>query len=345
MASARSGREVQVRFILIGGTVTGLAVALVSAAGGCGGLESDRSDVGVVAQPPATTSAQPDAKLPGLGEQDSAFPYPDSSEPWCPNQHTVALPEPGVPAAPQTLCTVASPTVVSPESARVTLTNLRFAAGALEADGAIAIPAAVLAQVTTLPTLEFRMGVTKIPVTVSNLTKIASGFQFSLAWAKNTSIYPGELYLAKVVLPLTCEDADARTIEATTVLELCEDHQGGQVWRSSGDNCSICRIIAEMAPSPIVSDNQGDDLPLGRVVQIRVIEVARGGNQVLLLAENDAGHEGEYDWRVSAGTLQTLDSDLVLWTLPDDPEQTPFGQVAVWNPAGAAVENFLWSVA
>jgi hypothetical protein len=201
----------------------------------------------------------------------------------------------------------------------------------------------VLAQVTTLPSVEFRSGPIRVPVTVRNLIKTAFGFQFGLTWDGNSGNV-GSTYLAKVVLPLSCEDAAMRTIEATTVLELCEDAQGDGVWRSSGEVCTICRIIAEMAPSPIVSDNQGDDLPLGRVVQIRVIEVARGGNQVLLLAENDAGHQGEYDWRVSAGSLQTLDPDLVLWTLPDDPAEVPFGQVAVWNDAGAGVENFLWSV-
>jgi hypothetical protein len=36
----------------------------------------------------------------------------------------------------------------------------------------------------------------------------------------------------------------------------------------------------------------------------------------------------------------------VLWKLPADfDEAQPFGQVAVWNDAGAVVENFLWGQA
>ena len=52
-------------------------------------------------------------------------------------------------------------------------------------------------------------------------------------------------------------------------------------WVSSG---TLCTVIAERAPSPIVSDNTGDELPLGRVVSMRIIEVARAGKQVLLFA-------------------------------------------------------------
>jgi len=93
-----------------------------------------------------------------------------------------------------------------------------------------------------------------------------------------------------------------------------------------------------MAPSPIVSDNQGDDLPLGRVIQVRVVEVARASNGVLLFAENDAGEQARYEWHVSGGDLRRLADDLVFWT---PPEGDSFGQVALWNEAGAVVENFL----
>lgn len=99
-----------------------------------------------------------------------------------------------------------------------------------------------------------------------------------------------------------------------------------------------------MAPSPIVSDNAGDDLPLARHLRLRVVELARAGREVLLFAENDGGADAEYEWRVSGGTLRRVAEDLVVWTLPDD-DARPFGQVAVWNDNGAAVENFLWGAA
>jgi hypothetical protein len=35
----------------------------------------------------------------------------------------------------------------------------------------------------------------------------------------------------------------------------------------------------------------------------------------------------------------------MLWTMPEEGGDWPFGQVAVWNEAGAVVENFLWAAA
>ena len=66
---------------------------------------------------------------------------------------------------------------------------------------------------------------------------------------------------------------------------------------------------------------------------------------MLLAAQNDAGPDAEYEWRVSAGTIERVDDDIVVWTLPDTSDDVPYGQVAVWNEAGAAVENFHWNAA
>lgn len=134
-------------------------------------------------------------------------------------------------------------------------------------------------------------------------------------------------------------------MESTTSLDLCWKHKE-RVWVSSGDLCTDCVIIAEMAPSPIPSDNQGDELPLGRVVRLRVVPLAQSGRARLLFAENDAGGDARYEWRVSGGSLQKIAEDIVLWTLPEDyAEKEPFGQVGVWNGDGAAVENFYVGVA
>jgi hypothetical protein len=120
---------------------------------------------------------------------------------------------------------------------------------------------------------------------------------------------------------------------------------GSVEWVSSGDACTACRVIAEMAPRPIVSDKTGDDLPLGMVIRLRVVEVARAGRHVLLFADNDAGADADYEWSVSEGSLEHVADDVVLWTLPEETTaRAPFGQVAVWNAAGAAVENFVSSV-
>jgi hypothetical protein len=118
------------------------------------------------------------------------------------------------------------------------------------------------------------------------------------------------------------------------------------VWRSAGESCLLCcPIVAEMAPTPIRGDSQGDDLPLARALRIRIAAFAHAGRQVLLVAQNDAGPDAEYEWRVSAGTFERVADDIVVWTLPDASGDAPYGQVAVWNEAGAAVENFYWNAA
>ena len=181
---------------------------------------------------------------------------------------------------------------------------------------------------------------------VTNMTKVAGGFRFSASWPEPLPGCFGNLRMMVVaaVFDVTCADGGTKTVEARTTIAHCDAGDGGYEWVSSGDKCCDCQIIAEMAPSPIVSDKQKDDLPLARVVRLRVLELARAGRQVLLFAENDAGGEHEIDWNVSGGSFERIAPDVILWTLPDG-DQAPFGQVAVSNDAGAAVENFMWGVA
>ena len=128
--------------------------------------------------------------------------------------------------------------------------------------------------------------------------------------------------------------------ESITPVAFCLDGDRLE-WVSAGDACTVCTIIAEMAPSPIVSDLIEDSLPLARVIRIAVRELARAGRSVLLMAENDAGEDAEYEWHVSKGEVQSVAPDVVLWTLPDGVDR-PFGQVAVLAETGAVVENFVW---
>jgi hypothetical protein len=255
----------------------------------------------------------------------------------------VELPDAGLPATPDQLCAAQPSTVESTASARVTLK------GYANATGFVALPADIEGVIVGTPSVAV---IDAAPpqlasMTVTNMTKVTGGFQFTAGWAEtlpSTSCFGTQTMTVKATFDIACADGGTKTVEARTRIDICDGSDGSLAWVSSGDQCCDCVIIAEMAPSPIVSDKTKDDLPLARVVRLRVVELARAGRQVLLFAENDAGPELELDWNVSGGSLERIDADLMLWTLPDD-DASPFGQVAVWNDAGAAVENFAWGTA
>lgn len=339
----KQGRRVQVGFVLASGIATGLVVVGPAA---CGSEEET---------PPNTHEAIGDAARVD-GRNDVApiqgpdgrrpDPPPRDGNPSCPS-YLIELPDAGSQADPGALCTLSVESVSSNAAAVVSLGAPSFGdAGLMRSSGSIAIPPDVLARVVGEPALriEGQDPYSAGPLAISDMSRTAAGFDFAVSWGQSQGDH-----LVTVRLTLDCADAgaDAGTVLVTsrTTLALCDNGDYSQSWKGAGEECTVCRIIAEMAPSPVVSDNQGDDLPLGRVVQLRVIELARAGNQVLLFAESDAGADSDYTWNVSCGSLERLDADLVLWTLPDAAEGTPFGQLGVWNEHGAAVENFLWAVA
>jgi hypothetical protein len=190
-------------------------------------------------------------------------------------------------------------------------------------------------------------------VTLGPLTRTGGGYSFVVTSGTSAQIK------VTVTLNVACGadsgvDASLQTVTSTSELELClaPTDAGGaaatSAWRSSGESCLLCcPIVAEMAPTPILSNNRGDDLPLARALRLRIAALAHAGRHVLLVAHNDAGAGAEYEWHVSGGTVEKVADDIVVWTLPEEGEAdgAPFGQVAVWNETGAAVENFYWSAA
>ncbi len=280
---------------------------------------------------------------------DASFILPDGETdtgidtgigPMC-NLETVlvTLPQPGVPADPGQLCAV-SPPAKSNTSARVMFTQYNSNTGT--AIGFIAVQPTVAGSIVGLPTLtvtsasdpKFAM------LQASGMTKTAGGYVFTAKWpALSNSMFGGSLNV-KTTFTVNCGDGGTEVVESITPVAFCWDGEKFE-WVSAGDACQVCAIIAEMAPSPIVSDVIGDNLPLARVIQIVVREIARVGRSVLLMAENDAGEDAEYEWRVSKGGIETVAPDIVLWTLPEGVDR-PFGQVAVLNATGAVVENFVW---
>jgi hypothetical protein len=254
----------------------------------------------------------------------------------------VLLPQPGVPADPAELCAV-TPPASSNTAARVIFTN--YDPTTETAIGFIAVPPNLLGSVIGTPTLTVTTASDPkfAQLVVSNVAATYGGFQFAASWpALGQSQYGGSMTI-KTTMTVSCGDGGTEVVEALTPVNYCATDENRVEFVSAGDACTVCTIIAEMAPSPIVSDVLHDGLPLARVIRIVVRELARAGRSVVLMAENDAGEGADYEWRVSKGSVREIAPDVVLWTLPDGVDR-PFGQVAVWNDDGAVVENFVWGL-
>jgi len=336
-------RKLRVIFTTVGGAMPALLAAIVApATDACGGS----IDYGVIDGSSSDGGRADVEPTPGFG---GSPPVPEwDGAPSCPT-YIVEIPPPGTAAEPGQLCAVPSP-ATSNVAARVTLTayspQLRTAVGVIE------VAAEVASTIVDLPTIAVRDASASelAAITVSDMTKTEDGYRFRVEWPAGAPTWPGANIVIATTFTIACSDGGTQTVEALTKLDLCQGSDSADyAWVSSGDACTVCHVIAEMAPSPIVSDKKGDDLPLGMVIRLRVVEVARAGRQILLFADNDAGPSAEYEWRVSEGAIEHIAPDVVLWTLPDEGSagrrSAPFGQVAVWNDAGAAVENFIFSVA
>jgi hypothetical protein len=293
------------------------------AAGGSGGSAGVISVGGIGGISP-DGEARPDS---GCGGASSGYTY------------VVDLPPPGVPAEPGQICAISTEPVASNRTARVTLTAT--ATGPQIVDGRIAIDPMLTGQVlgepvvsvveATLPEL--------MQLQVSGITRQPDGFSFQGSWPTPLDLYRTARLTIKVAFDIAC-DADARDVrrvEALTNVHGCRDAFEFE-WISSGDECRVCTIVAEMAPSPIVPDKAPDGLPLARAIRLRLIELARVGNTVVLLAENDGGDGVEYEWQAASGVLERLAPDVVAWTSDDaGPHHV---QAAVFGKSGAAVASF-----
>lgn len=344
MSDPGPGRRLQILARMGPAGPVAVAVTLVGAAYGasCG------SDV-VLSEPspPSSNGAGGGGGFGGVNTAASSaggfFPAASSTGGALPcggfpsSTHTVTVPPEGVPATAGQICAVVMGPVESNRAARVTLSNdpndLSLATGEVTVD------AALLPSVVGLPTIEVVYG--DVPalqqIAVSNVTPIATGFSFDAQWPP-LSFDIGVMMIVRTTLDMTCGPNDTRQVQAHTHVNLCSINVNGSAWVSSGDECTICQIIAEMAPSPIVPDHSGDDVALGRVIRLRLVIVGRIGASLLLLAEHDGGPSLEYEW-VAAGEVCRVTPDIVLWTPP--PEGGPhLLQVAVQSDDAAAVASY-----
>lgn len=326
----------KLRIAVIASVAGGVPVLLATMLDACGG-EVD---------PPEGTATldgrASDSRSPSFDPDTSRPPPPPPPECLSGEIRTVDLPDAGDAATPEMLCAV-QPSPATTIAARVTLTD--FSQQQKTAKGFLAVPADLEPTILGTPVIAQLVPGSEHPfaLDVTNVKKVAGGFEFAASW--DAFPYCNQAIEIGATFEIACADGGTKIVQSRTRLDLCDGADGGLDWVSSGDQCCDCQIIAEMAPSPIVSDKKKDDLPLARVVRLRVLELARAGRQVLLFAENDAGADLEIEWSVSAGSLERVAPDVMVWTLPDDSDVPPFGQVAIWNDAGAAVENFVWGTA
>lgn len=260
-----------------------------------------------------------------------------------PTTFTVEVPPEGTPAQPGQICAIAMDPVTSNFAAKVTLVKSPNADHL--ATGHIAIDPAVQAEVLTLPSLTVTSGDPALSaVKITNIAPEPGGFSFDAEWPMpfNVQPYSWESMQVKVSMMVKCDPQAMvmRLVESTTYVHLCVD-MGSLTWVSSGEVCNACDIIAEMAPSPIVSDKHFDELPLGHVMRLRVVPLARIGASVVLFAENDGGEGLSYEWHPSAGKLDQVSDDIAIWTPPSD-LLPHIVQVAVHGDDSAAVATYAW---
>lgn len=265
--------------------------------------------------------------------------------PGC-DEHIVSLPPSGTPTEPGQICAVTVDPVDSNGAARVTF---------VESDGGTVLTGFVTFDPAVEPRVIGTPSVEVIDATDSALknaqfgplTKVSGGYSFSVAFPGVFSWNPGYTRLTvRTTFEVSCgpDGGTSKQVHAATDIHACNMTDTTSTWASSGDRCVVCRVIAEMAPSPIVPDKASDGLPLAKALRLRVIELARVANRVVLFAENDGGDGLDYEWHPSAGEVEHVAPDVIVWTVAPG-MAAPLMQVAVVGESEAAVATWSWNEA
>jgi len=256
---------------------------------------------------------------------------------------TVELPPPGVPAEPGQICAATMTPVDSNRAAHVQLQTANGSPGSVK--GTIEIASSLLGMVVGTPKVEVidATDPALLDFAVSDVLPNPSGFGFLGRWPGPVTFRAEGMtrITVRVTFEAACPDAP-QVVHAVTDVHLCDLDGLAAQWVSSGSVCSVCRIIAEMAPSPIVPGAGADELPLGRVLRLRVVELARVSGTVVLLAENDGGSDVEYEWSASSGAIERLAPDVIALSAVEG-VATPFVQVAVFAADAAAVASWAFN--
>ena len=254
----------------------------------------------------------------------------------------VELPPEGVPAQPGQICAAK---VVPVESNRAAAVQLARGATLQDVVGRVLLAAQLDGTVVGLPMIEVldASHPSLLMFTVESVSPDPAGFAFRGRFADGVMLSVDGLtrVTVRVSLQVMCPDAP-QLVHSVTDAHLCGTDASDAEWVSSGSLCSVCRVIAEMAPSPIVPEGLSDGLPLSHVLRLRIVELARVSGSVVLLAEHDGGEGLDYDWRVTEGEVKRLSADVIAWTLPIT-AAAPLVQVAAFGEHGAAVSSWAFN--
>ncbi|HKO92199.1 MAG TPA: hypothetical protein VJU61_13640, partial [Polyangiaceae bacterium] len=282
------------------------------------------AEAGLIDARPPTVLRSNDAGLPALDPGYAFTPRP-RSDPGCWNSSFTEivfaeLPPEGVPAEIHQICMQpATELVQTGWAARLLLEP--DATVSTRARGWVEIAPNLAERVLGVP--EVRLASNDfIGLSASTPTPSGAGrFELGVTWqgTTNRGFDSWRHLAASVRFEVACvppEPSARRSVEARSDLYLCRESVATR-WISSGEACTTCAIIAEMAPSPIVPMPRASELPLEQVLRLNVRTIAAVGHDLLVYAEHDGGaDDAEYTWHPSAGELEELAKDVVLWRLP-----------------------------
>jgi hypothetical protein len=229
------------------------------------------------------------------------------------------------------------------QAARVTMADSTAAGLSI---GRVTVAPEISGLVVGLPTVDT---VDKSPAyapdaAISNVRANGDGFLFDVTWSGRDPMSMCGMggqpsWTFRVGLKLQCGGQN-RVVESFTVVAVCGDSR----WASSGDACDQCSAICEMAPSPLLPEKPGDDLPLGSALGVVVRPLVRVDGATVLLAEHAPRPGLRYAWQATAGTIEQLDADVVLWRLPADTQaEDHLVQVAITDSDLATVASYRWN--
>ncbi len=261
------------------------------------------------------------------------------------DSYEVPSPQDGVLPDPESLCASVWDTVRSNRAARVTL-NVNSQAFNL-ATGRIELVNGLQDRIIGLPTITV---IDAQPdelnkALVTDVAALGRGFTFNIEFPESAWLEPGLAEItgiaeitAEVVLEVMCDDSsnDTQMVESATYIHLCEnkDHLD---WVSSGDVCTICHEINEIAASPLPTSCGEDSAALSGSPRVEIIPVARYGRSLVLFAEHWGVEKSlSFSWSASKGSISGEDQSGVIWELPTDPGPHMI-QVAVKGSNSAAV--------
>ncbi len=346
-----------------------LLTAIATGSGGCGGSTSEEQQStggsGATGQD-ASAEPAPDSSASGSGGAtqdaspealadttyldsnvaDEAAPVGKCSGSAEPLTHDVSSAPVGTHADPASICVATAP-VSSNTAARVTFNF--YSQNLTTATGHITLAPALLGQVAAPPTVEVTQASPVAELTqlqVSGMQATADGFAFNATWPASMQLSATNMIgmTVKTTLQVTCPGVGTQTVESITYADLC-GFDPNPVWVSSGDSCTRCEQICEMAPTPIVPAAGDDDLPLACALRVDVVAIAQLGDTLVLFADRH-GVEGDFDhaWQVSGGQILYADGDLAVWRMPDEPGLHQ-AQVGVQRSGVAAVAALRWKLA